>query len=247
MKFINNIFRNKNIIIGKNNYIEQNVKIYENVIIGNNNKIYNGTIIYPNTIIGDNNVILDNNIIGEHPIDSNETFKNKVFKGVNIGNNNFFHISNKIYGGLTNKTIINNNNKILGENHIGHDCFINNYVNIYPRTLLCGYVKLLDYSGTGVGSYIHQRKIIGCFSFTAMNSSITKNSFPFFININNKYSKINYHRLLSIEEYKNINIYENLLIEINKKYMLNTLIIKEYDNKLPENIYNIIYNFLSHK
>lgn len=63
-----------NLIIGKNNYIGNGVKIYDNVIIGDNNKIYSGTIIYPNTKIGNNNVILDNNIIGEHGVESKEIF-----------------------------------------------------------------------------------------------------------------------------------------------------------------------------
>ena len=74
----------KNIKIGKNNYIENGVKIYENVNIGNNNKIYNGTILYPNTIIGNNNIILNNNIIVEHFVDSNEIFKVKIYIGVKI-------------------------------------------------------------------------------------------------------------------------------------------------------------------
>ena len=245
MIFLKNIF--KNIKIGKNNYIEKNVKIHKNVIIGDNNKIYNGTILYPNTIIGNNNTILNNNIIGEHPINSNEIFENKIFKGVKIGNNNFFHISNKIYGGSSDITFIGDNNKILGENHIGHDCIINNYVNIYPRTLLCGYVKMLDYSGSGVGTYVHQHKVIGHFGFTSMNSSITKNSFPFFININNKYSKINYHRILTVNDLTNIKDYEKILIDINNKYILKNLSIDEYKEQLPENIYNILNDFLSYK
>lgn len=243
-----NIFRLfKNIKIGKNNIIEKNVKIYKNVIIGDNNKIYNGTILYPNTIIGNNNIILNNNIIGEHPIDSKEVFKNKIHNGVIIGNDNYFHINNIIYGGFKNKTIINDNNKILGECHIGHDCLINNYVNIYPRSLLCGYVKLLDYSGIGVGGYIHQNKVIGNFSFIGMNNSIVKNSLPFFININNQYTKINYNRLLEYDDYKLIKDYEIILLEIKEKYLLKELDIEYYKEKIPNNIYEILKNYLSNK
>jgi UDP-N-acetylglucosamine acyltransferase len=237
----------KNIKIGKNNYIEKNVKIHENVIIGNNNKIYDGTVLYPNTIIGNNNIILNNNIIGEHPIDSKEIFKHKIHNGLIIGNNNYFHINNIIYSGFKNKTIINNNNRILGECHIGHDCIINNHVNIYPRSLLCGFVKLLDYSGIGVGGYVHQKKIIGSFSFIGMNNSIVKDSLPFFININNRYTKINYNRLLEYDDYKLIKNYENILLEIKDKYLKNELNIEYYKEKIPNNIYEIFNNYLSNK
>jgi len=237
----------KNINIGKNNYIEKGVKIYENVTIGNNNRIYNGTILYPYTTIGDNNIVLNNNIIGEHPIDSKEVFKNKIHNGVIIGNNNYIHINNIIYGGSKNKTIINDNNKILGECHISHDCIINNYVNIYPRSLLCGYVKLLDYCGIGAGGYIHQKKVIGNFSFIGMNNSIVKNSLPFFININNNYTKINYNRLLEYDDYKLIKNYENILLEIKDKYLQNKLNIEHYKEKIPNNIYEIFNNYLSNK
>jgi UDP-N-acetylglucosamine acyltransferase len=235
----------KNLIIGKNNYIEKGVKIFDNVIIGNNNKIYNGTLIYPNTKIGNDNIFLNNNIIGEHPIQAKENFNKKKFGGVEIGNNNFFHISNKIYSGYSFKTIINNNNKILGETHIGHDVNIHNNVNIYTRGMLCGYVKMLNYSGIGVSAILHQNTIIGNYSFIGMNNTITKNSFPFFININNKYSKLNLHRIKETNLLSNYE--EKILNEILLKYLKNNLVLDEYKNLLSQDIYNIIKNYLSYK
>lgn len=231
----------KNLIIGKNNIIESGVKIMDNVIIGNNNKIYDGTVIYPNTKIGDNNVILNNNILGEHPIEAKEVFKNKKFGGLIIGNNNYFHNSNIIYTGSLNKTIINNNNKILGESHIGHDVFIKNNVHIYTRGMLCGYVKMNNFSGVGVSCVIHQKKIIGDYSFLGMNNTITKNVFPFYININNSYHKFNYHRI----DLENFNNYEEIINKILNDYINNKLDINNYEEKLDKNIFNIINNFIS--
>jgi acyl-[acyl carrier protein]--UDP-N-acetylglucosamine O-acyltransferase len=184
----------KNIKIGENNTISKSAKIHENVIIGNNNKIYDDVIIYPNTIIGDNNIILNNNIIGEYPIQSSDNYRDYKFDniyGTKIGNNNFFHVRNIIFGGTERNTEIKDNNKILGECHIGHDSIVNNNITIYSRTLLCGYVELLDYSSSGVYSFVHQYKIVGQYSMIGGNSSITKNVFPYFINIDNKISKIN--------------------------------------------------------
>ena len=102
--------------IGKNNIIGKNVKILENVIIGDNNKIYDDTIIYPNTKIGNNNIFLHRNKIGEIGVQSSFNTDNFEFKynGLEIGNNNFFHVDNIVFNGYDNKTIIGDYNKILG-------------------------------------------------------------------------------------------------------------------------------------
>ncbi len=221
----------KNVKIGNNNWIGDNVKIYENVIIGNNNKIYDNSTIYPNTKIGNNNVFLNNNNIGEFGINSSENFTEKKFNGLEIGDNNYFHIDNVIFNGYHEKTIIGNNNKILGESHIGHDCIIDENVHIYPRTLISGFCRFLSYSGTGVGTYIRQRTVIGNYSFTALGSSIVKNTFPFFIIIDNKPVRLNFHRIP-----KEWHIYEKEIIKIQND--------KEFNINVPEEIKNIIKNYL---
>jgi UDP-N-acetylglucosamine acyltransferase len=232
----------KNLKIGKNNFISPNAIIHDNVVIGDNNNIYDNVIIYPNTIIGNNNVIYNGNTIGEIPIQSNGTFQNYDFsksKGVEIGNNNFFHIKNIIFGGVSKPTKINNNNKILGENHIGHDCIIFNEVSIYPRTLLCGHVKMLNYSSTGVYSFIHQNKIIGQYSMIGGNSSITKDVFPYFININNNITRLN---TIKIPYY--IKNYEKILLKMANNYYNNVDL--KLDN-LPIEIIKDLDIFLNEK
>ena len=91
----------KNVILGINNIIGDNVIISDNVIIGSNNKIFSNNIIYPNVELGDNNVILEGNIIGEHPVNMDE-FNGKMYNGVKIGNNNYFHCKSVISGGTQN-------------------------------------------------------------------------------------------------------------------------------------------------
>jgi UDP-N-acetylglucosamine acyltransferase len=217
---------------GVNNIIGKNVKIYENVVIGNNNKIFGGTTLYPNTVIGDYNIILDGNTIGEHPINAKEIFdgfQKNYEKGVIIGNNNFFHVNNLIFGGTDNPTKIGNYNKLLGEIHVGHDVEIHENVHIYPRVLLSGYVKVLSYAGIGVCSSIHQQKIIGDYSFIGMNSTITKNIFPFYKYINQKYTNLNDVRLP--------------IHVCNDRKKLNIIISKFYSNEM----YNLKYYNLNNE
>jgi len=238
-KLLTNI--KKNINIGQNNYIEKGVKIYENVSIGNNNKIYDGTIIYPNTIIGNNNIILNNNIIGEHPVHSNVIFNNKIFKGVNIGNNNFLHIKNTIFGGYYSKTELGNNNELLAENHISHDTIITNNVVLYPRCITAGLTKLMPFSTMGMNSSIQQNTVLGHFSMIGMGNIAPHNVFPFFIYVNNKYLRFNKKK---IPEDLNIDKYEKDLLNIinelkNNNFDKNILL----NNNLPENINKYLLEF----
>jgi acyl-[acyl carrier protein]--UDP-N-acetylglucosamine O-acyltransferase len=194
----------KTVQLGIGNTIGKNVRIESNVKIGNNNRIEDNTIVYPNVSIGDNNVFLEGNKIGIHPISTDE-YNGKIYFGVDIGNNNFFHTENKIFGGKIMKTKIGNYNKILHNVHVGHDVTTGDHVHIYANAIIAGHCTLLSYSGVGMAGGIHQRLIIGGYSFTGMLSACTKDTFPFYIYINNKPTRLNIKRSPEfIHEYKNI-------------------------------------------
>lgn len=225
----------KNVKLGTNNIIGDNVIIADNVIIGNNNKIYPYNNIYPNVSIGNNNVFLENNLIGEHSSSimhkENKRFTkfiNKVHTGVIIGNNNFIHRSVVIDSGIDNKTIIGDNNQLMYGTHIGDEAIITNNVYLYVRTLVCGKVIMLPYSGAGGCSAIHQRKVIGSYSFIGMLSASTKHVFPFLISIGNKYTRINSKRAPEITQN-----YEKELFEL----------MEQTKRSIPDNIDDKIKQF----
>jgi UDP-N-acetylglucosamine acyltransferase len=184
----------KNVRLGINNIIGDNVVIADNVIIGSNNKIYPNNIIYPNVEIGNNNVILDANTIGEHPVNMDD-FSNKIYNGVKIGDNNYFHCKSVIFGGTDNKTTICNNNKISYNTHIGHDSIIKDNVHLYPNVVVGGYSVLLNNSGIGISGGIHQNRVLGSYSFIGMGCFSSKNIFPYYIYANNKYLRMNTKRI----------------------------------------------------
>lgn len=218
---MNNIVSNKalissNVKMGNNNKIHSNVIIHDNVKIGNGNIIYDNVTIYPNTEIGNNNIIFNGNIIGEYPIQADGSFQDYDFnktKGVIIGNGNFFHAKNIIFCGTEKNTIIGNENKILCDCHINHDCWIGNNVTLYPRVTLAGFVYCLDNCSIGGASFIHQRKIIGQYSMVGANNFVGKNVFPYFVFINNKITRLNYIKLT--DEVKQN---ENKLIKLSNDY-----------------------------
>ncbi len=203
-----------NITIGINNKIAKNVLFGSNIKIGNNNIIYPGVKIYENTQIGDNNIILSGNILGEFPVQASCEFNNLKKNGLIIGNNNFLHINNIIFSGFKDKTIIGNNNKLLGESHFGHDAELQNSITIYPRVIIAGYTKLLNYCGIGISSSIHQNLIIGQYSFIGMNNTITKNVFPYYINLNNKIHRLNKKKIEETLNYNDLSQYDLQLKEL---------------------------------
>lgn len=222
----------KNVKLGINNFIGDNVKIWDDVELGDNNQIFENTIIYPNTKIGNNNVILNYNIIGEYGVEAKHDFTEKKFGGLEIGNNNYFHIKNIIYNGYHNKTKIGNSNKILSEITIHHDCILENNIFLYPRAMLCGKVSMQSNSGLGANSVIQQNSLIGEYSFGAMLNPIVKNCFPFFIYKNAKVYRMNYHRVP-----KEWHKYEKQLLEKNLTDLPHNIldIIKKFDENIKLN------------
>ena len=230
-----------NRIIGKNNNISSSAIIHDNVTIGDNNYIGDNVVIYPNTIIGSNNHIFNGNTIGEFPINSSDDFREYNLykcKGVKIGDNNLFHIKNIIFSGIENQTYIGNNSKILGECHIGHDTQIFNNVTIYPRVITGGYSEFLNSSNIGMCSVIHQRRIIGQYCMIGANNMVSKNVFPYYININNKC-----HRLNEIKIPENVKDYDNILREINQNILNKNYDLTNYE--LPMNILNDLNLYIS--
>ena len=227
--------------IGKNNKISRLAKIYDNVIIGNNNFIGDNVVIYPHTIIGNNNNIFNNNIIGEFAISSDDKYNNYNLdqcKGVYIGNNNLLHVKNIIFSGIDNKTHIGDNNKFLGENHIGHDAYITKNVTTYPRIIVGGYSKLLEHSNIGMAAIIHQRCIIGQYSMIGANNTVTKNIFPYFININNKI-----HRINEKKTHNDVKTIEPILRKVSEDFYNKKLELHKYE--LPEIIRSELQIFIN--
>ena len=232
----------KNVSIGINNIIQSGVVIHPGVTIGNNNKIYDGTIIYPNTTIGNNNVILNDNILGEHPIEASEIFTEKKFNGLEIGDDNFFHVKNLVFTGSRGKTKIGDNNKLLAENHIGHDTHITSDVVIYPRCITGGLSTLLPYSTMGMYSTIQQNSVMGRYSMLGMGNISSHNIFPFYIFAGNKYLRPNHYKIpeeLKVQQYEHH--LKDLIQKLKEDFDREIVISNPF---LPEAIKTILIEFI---
>jgi len=230
----------RNLRIGKNNVISKLAIIYDNVTIGDNNFIGDNVTIYPNTIIGNHNNIFNGNVIGEQAISTNDKYMKyelNMCKGVEIGDNNLLHIKNLIFSGIDNATVIKNNNKLLSEVHVGHDVYIGNNVVFFPRVIQAGYSVYLDNCNVGMGATIQQKCVIGQYSMVGGNNMITKNVFPYFVNIANKIHRINKMKTSSI-----VNDNETILRKISEDFYNNKIDLNKYE--IPKTIKNDIELFI---
>ncbi|XP_015693959.1 probable acyl-[acyl-carrier-protein]--UDP-N-acetylglucosamine O-acyltransferase, mitochondrial isoform X2 [Oryza brachyantha] len=124
-----------------------------------------GADIPGKTIIGENNVIGHHAAIGVKCQDLKYKSGDECF--LQIGNNNeireycSIHRSSK----SCDRTVIGDNNLIMGSCHIAHDCSIGNNNIFANNTLFAGHVVVEDCTRTAGAVVVHQFCHIGSFSF----------------------------------------------------------------------------------
>jgi UDP-N-acetylglucosamine acyltransferase len=174
----------KNTIIGKKAFIGKNVHI------GNFTTIENNVVIGDNTWIGNNVSILDGAKIGENcQIHSGAVLSgipqdlkyNNEFTSLEIGNNNIIREFVTINKGTVSKqkTIIGDNNLLMSNAHIGHDCSIGNNCIIGYSVGMAGEVIVGDWANISGLTAIHQFSTIGEHCMVSGISRIVKDVPPY--------------------------------------------------------------------
>ncbi|XP_020099209.1 probable acyl-[acyl-carrier-protein]--UDP-N-acetylglucosamine O-acyltransferase, mitochondrial isoform X2 [Ananas comosus] len=126
------------------------------------------------TIIGSNNVIGHHSVVGVRCQDLKYEAGDKCF--LHIGHNNDIREYSSIHRSSTSsdKTVVGDNNLIMGSCHIAHDCKIGNNNIFANNTLLAGHVVVEDYAHTGGAVVVHQFCRIGSYSFLSGGSAISQ-------------------------------------------------------------------------
>ena len=175
----------KTAIIDPSAQIADNVKIgaysiiEEDVIIGSGTEIKAHVIIAKHTTIGENNRIFQFSSIGEEPQD--KKYNQEPTKTI-IGNNNTIREYVTISRGTVDDqgiTKIGDNNWIMANVHIAHDCMIADNVTMANGTTLAGHVHIEEYVILGGFTKLHQFCRIGAHAFTAMDTGFQKDLPPY--------------------------------------------------------------------
>ncbi len=152
------------------------------VVMGPGNSVGAHTVMEGPTIIGENNKFYPSCMIGLDP-------QSTGFKGerstVIIGNQNTFRemvqIHRSIYEG--GKTSVGNNNFIMGNSHIAHDCTVHNQCIFANGATLAGHVEVFDRAFLSGFATVVQFRKVGTMAFLSVHARIVKDIPPYVFSI----------------------------------------------------------------
>lgn len=166
--------------LGNNNLIGPYVVIEDDVVIGDNNSFASGVVIKDGSRIGNNNTLHEHAVIAGVPQDLG-------FKGqtsyVSMGNENIIREGVTINRSSREEhvTKLGNNNFLMTQSHVGHDCCLGDDVILVTGAGLGGFVTVEDKVFISGGVMVHQFVTIGTFAMVGGNAKITQNVLPYMI------------------------------------------------------------------
>lgn len=167
--------------------IEEGVEIGPNAVVGDHARIGSGTrlmanaVVGPWTTLGSNNVLHYGAVIGHDPQDFG-------YKGeesyTEIGSGNVFREYVTVHRGNRpgTKTVIGDNNFLMIQSHVAHNCILGSNIIIAGGTLLAGHVEVHDRAILSGNCVVHQFCRIGSFSMMRGLSRSARDIPPFCIN-----------------------------------------------------------------
>lgn len=172
-------------IIEEGAKIAENVKIGPFTLIGKDVEIGKGTVLHSHVVIngitkiGEDNEIYQFASIGE--VNQDLKYKGEPTR-VEIGNRNRIRESVTIHRGTvqgTGVTKIGDDNLLMINVHVAHDCIIKNRCILANNATLAGHVELDDFVVVGGMSAIHQFVIIGAHVMLGGGSMVSQDVPPY--------------------------------------------------------------------
>lgn len=166
--------------LGDNNVIGPFCYIDRNTIIGDNNVFQNSVTINYGARIGNNNEILAGASISTKPQDLKFKGEDTICE---IGDNNSIRENVTISRGTASKgtTKVGNNNLLMENMHIAHDCVVGNGCIIGNSTKFAGEVIVDDFAIISATVLIHQFCRIGSYVMIQGGSRTSMDIPPFVI------------------------------------------------------------------
>lgn len=150
------------------------------VSIGDGTSIGAHCLVTGRTTIGRGNRIFTGAVLGSEPQDvkfrGEETF-------LEIGDENIIreYVTVNPGTGEGSKTIIGNDNWLMIQVHIGHNCVLDNHVKLANGVMLGGHVHIEDHTTVGGGTPVHQFVHIGCHAMVGGGFRVVQDVVPYMI------------------------------------------------------------------
>ena len=148
------------------------------VTIGDRCKLASHVVIKQDTTLGPNNQIAEGAVLGGMPQHSNMP---ENPGGVVIGSGNTIRENATVHRALEEDeaTIIGNNNLVMVNTHVAHDCRVGNNTILANTVMLAGHVTVGDRAYLSGAAAVHQFCRIGTLAMVGGQSHITKDVPPY--------------------------------------------------------------------
>jgi len=165
--------------LGSGNEIGAYVVIEDDVILGDDNSLLSGVVLKSGAQLGNENTIHENAVIGGLPQDLGFDAATSSF--VKIGHKNTLREFVTIHRASQENaaTSLGNENYLMTQVHLGHDCQLENNVIIAPSSGLGGFVTVEDKAFISGGVMVHQFVHIGSLAMLGGNAKITQDVLPY--------------------------------------------------------------------
>ena len=166
--------------MGEGNDVGPFVVIEDDVVIGNNNTLLSGIVLKNGSRIGNNNRLHEYAVLAGIPQDLGYR---EMQSYVEIGDNNILreYVTINRASKSEQATVIGNDNFLMTQTHIGHDCQLGNRVITAPGAGLGGHVHVADRAFISGGVMVHQFVQIGTLAMIGGNTKLTQDALPFMI------------------------------------------------------------------
>jgi UDP-N-acetylglucosamine acyltransferase len=167
-------------IVGPQCVIGEYCVIEADTVLGRGNRLEPYVFIKRWTTLGDDNEISAGACLGTDPFDRAFTGERSY---LDIGHRNKIREHWTISRGTKPeaRTVIGDDNYIMGSGHIAHDCQIGSKCTIASCALLAGYVTVEDQAFISGGVVVHQYSRIGKLVMVGGNTRVNSDLAPYFL------------------------------------------------------------------
>lgn len=167
--------------IGENCNIGPFCKLGDEVVLGSGIRLHSHVVIDGKTTIGDDTQVFPFVSIGHAPQDmkyAGEPTATEIGKRNQIREFVTIHRGTVGGGGLTK---IGDDNLLMAQAHVAHDCQLGNEIIMANAATLAGHVEIADRASVGAYSGVHQFCRVGLEAFIGGYSVVVKDALPFAI------------------------------------------------------------------
>src|SRR5579859_5880681 len=148
------------------------------VSIGDGTTIGSHCVVTGHTVMGRKNRVFTGAVIGSEPQDVKYHGEDTYLE---IGDENVIreYVTINPGTGEGSKTVIGNDNWLMIQAHVGHNCVIQNHAKLANGVMLGGHALIEDYATVGGGTPVHQYSRVGKYAMIGGGFRVVQDVVPY--------------------------------------------------------------------